>query len=42
MAERFFRKDVQKLYLCAGQEFHGAGIPACLLAELDHSPGGSL
>jgi len=35
MAERFFKKEVQKLYLGEGQEFHNA------LAELNLSPGGA-
>jgi len=45
MAERFFKKEVQKLYLGAGQEFRGEGILAVtktLLTELNLRPGGSL
>jgi hypothetical protein len=38
MAERFFKKEVQKLYLGAGLEFRGQGI----FTELKLPPGGSL
>jgi indolepyruvate ferredoxin oxidoreductase alpha subunit len=34
MAERFFKKEVQKLYLGEGQEFHGEGILAVTKALL--------
>lgn len=34
MAERFFKKEVQKLYLGAGQEFRGEGILAVTKALL--------
>lgn len=39
MAERFFKKEVQKLYLGAGQEFRGEGILAVTKALLQ--PGAS-
>ena len=39
MAERFFKKEVQKLYLGQGQEFRGEGIFAVTKALLD--PGAS-
>src|SRR3979411_362921 len=35
MAERFFKKEVQKLYLGAGQEFRGEGILAITKALLE-------
>ena len=34
MAERFFKKEVQKLYLGEGQEFRGEGILAVTKALL--------
>ena len=40
MAERFFKKEIQKLYLGEGQEFRGKGILAetkALLAEMNLS-----
>jgi indolepyruvate ferredoxin oxidoreductase alpha subunit len=43
MAERFFKKEVQKLYLGEGQEFRGERILAVskiLLAEMSLSIGG--
>ena len=35
MAERFFKKEVQKLYLGAGQEFRGQGILTVMPAADD-------
>ncbi|HET9281422.1 MAG TPA: hypothetical protein VFR24_05620 [Candidatus Angelobacter sp.] len=43
MAERFFKKEVQKSYLGEGQEFCDDGIfaaPKALLAEMNLSTGG--
>ena len=43
MAERFFKKEVQKLYLGEGEEFRGEGIlgvTKALLAEMNLSTGG--
>ena len=34
MAERYFKKEVQKLYLGKGQEFRGEGILAVTKALL--------
>jgi indolepyruvate ferredoxin oxidoreductase alpha subunit len=45
MAERFFKKEVQKLYLGEGQEFRGERILAVtkvLLAEMNLPAGGIL
>lgn len=42
MAERFFKKEVQRLYLGEGQEFRGEGILAgtkALLEEMKLSTG---